>query len=92
MIRPNDSRGLAEEDKRKYIEHTFEGTKKKKWKVKWKPPADATGPITFYAAGNEANGNGIPTDDFIYTTTMEIYAASSGNASGLGHNGPENED
>ncbi|MCF6155430.1 MAG: hypothetical protein E3K36_09290 [Candidatus Brocadia sp.] len=77
IIRPNDSRGLAEEDKRKYVEHTFAGTKKKKWKVKWKAPADTTDPITFYAAGNEANGNGNPSGDFIYTTTKEINAASS---------------
>ena len=27
--------------------------------------------MTFYAAGNEANGNGIPTGDYIYTKTAQ---------------------
>lgn len=78
VISPNDeSRGLRKEDKGKYIEHTAAGSKKKNWRVKWKAPANATGPITFYDAGNEANGDGNPTGDFIYTTTKKIDAASS---------------
>lgn len=77
VIRPNDFRELEKEDKGKYIEHTVAGNKKKKWTVKWKPPADAIDPITFYAAGNEANGDGDPTGDFIYTTTKEMNTASS---------------
>ncbi len=77
VIRPNDFRGLEEEDRGKYIEHTAAGNKKKKWRVKWKAPADATDPITFYAAGNEANGNGNPAGDFIYSTTKKMNSASS---------------
>lgn len=92
VIRPNDFRGLRREDRRKYIEHTRAGTRKTKWMVKWKAPRDTTGPITFYAAGNEADGNGISTGDFIYTTTREINAASSADAYGLDQNEPTNED
>jgi len=77
VIRPNDFRGLRKEDKGKYIEHTAAGNKKKQWRVKWKAPTDATDPITFYAAGNDANDNDKPTGDFIYTTTKKINVASS---------------
>lgn len=86
VIRPNDFRGLDAADKGKYIEHAVAGNKKAKWRVKWKAPADATDPITFYAAGNDANGNDNPTGDFIYTTTKEMNAASSVKTSDFGHN------
>ncbi|MBI2470946.1 MAG: hypothetical protein HYV59_06840 [Planctomycetes bacterium] len=72
VIKPNDYRGLKKEDKGTYIEHTLSGNKKKSWKVKWIAPANATGTVTFYAAGNDANGNGTYTGDYIYTTTLEI--------------------
>jgi hypothetical protein len=75
VIPPDDYRGLEQADKGKYIEHTFKGIKKKSWKLKWKPPIDATGPITFYAAGCEANGDGNVTDDYIYTATAEMSSA-----------------
>lgn len=77
VISPNDeSRGLRKEDRGKYVEHTVAGNKKKKWRIRWKSPSDQTGPITFYAAGNEANGDGNPTGDFIYTATKQIQAVS----------------
>ncbi len=77
VISPNDkSRGLRKEDKGKYIEHTAAGNKKKTWRVRWKSPLDKTGPITFYAAGNEADGDGNPTGDFIYTKTKQIQSVS----------------
>ncbi|MEP9410785.1 MAG: hypothetical protein HRF42_05170 [Candidatus Brocadia sp.] len=72
VIPPSDYRGLEQADKGKYIEHTFKGIKKKNWKLKWKAPNDAADPITFYAAGCEANGNGSATDDYIYTAIAEI--------------------
>ncbi|MCF6156486.1 MAG: hypothetical protein E3K36_14880 [Candidatus Brocadia sp.] len=75
VILPNDSRGLEQADKGKYIEQTFNGIKKKSWKIKWKAPSDAANPITFYAAGCEANGDGAATDDYIYTTTAETSSA-----------------
>ncbi len=77
VISPNDYRELMKSDKGKYIEHTFKGMKKKSWVFKWKPPGNAAGTLTFYAAGSEANGNGTADDDYIYTTTMEIDAAPS---------------
>ena len=84
VISPNDeSRGLRKEDKGKYIEHTVAGNKRTRWKIKWKAPADATDPITFYAAGNEANGDGNPTGDFIYTATKKIKTVSSAKSSDL---------
>ncbi|HHT9145764.1 MAG: choice-of-anchor V domain-containing protein [Candidatus Brocadiaceae bacterium] len=78
VISPNDpARGLEKKDKGKYIEHTIKGSKKKSWKVKWTSPASASGTITFYAAGNEADGGGTNSGDYIYTTTLEIAAESS---------------
>ena len=77
VIKPNDYRGLKKEDKGTYIEHTRSGNKKKSWKVKWIAPANATGTVTFYAAGNDANGEGTNSGDYIYTTTLEIAAESS---------------
>ncbi len=72
VIPPNDFRGLEKKDKGKYIEHTVKGNKKKRWVVTWKAPANAADPVTFYAAGNEADGNGNQTGDRIYTATFEI--------------------
>ena len=77
VVPPNDFRGLDEEDENKYIEHTVAGNQRKKWKVKWKASSDASGVVTFYAAGNDANGNGSQSGDHIYTTTLEINATST---------------
>jgi len=77
VIPPNDYRGLKKEDKGTYIEHTRSGNKKKSWKVKWIAPANAAGTVTFYATGNEANGDGAYSGDYIYTTTREIADASA---------------
>ncbi len=77
VIPPNDHRGLESADKNKYIEHTSKGIKKKIWKLKWKAPRNAADPITFYAAGIEANGDGIPNNDYVYTATLETNAVSS---------------
>lgn len=74
VIPVDDYRGLDKADKDKYIEHTYKGTNKKNWKVKWTAPSDATDPITFYAAGIDADGKGSEADDYVYTTTMEISA------------------
>jgi hypothetical protein len=75
VIPANDYRGLKKEDKGAYIEHTRSGNKKKSWKVKWLAPPNATGTVTFYATGNEADGNGSSSGDYIYTTTLEITDA-----------------
>jgi len=60
-----------------YIEHTFGGTApfaagQGKWTFKWVAPASSVGKVTFYAAGNAANGDGGSGGDFIYTTSASI--------------------
>lgn len=49
------------------------------WEVLWTPPADASvGEVTFYAAGNAANGNGAAdSGDSIYSTSLQVKPASS---------------
>ncbi len=74
VIPPNDKRGLQSQDAGKYIEHTAIGTTKKSWTVKWKVPVGAINPITFYAAGNDADGNGNFDNDHIYTATAKTIA------------------
>lgn len=46
------------------------------WDVEWTPPADLTGEVIFYAAGNAANFSGNNQGDFIYTTSTRIKAES----------------
>ncbi len=56
-----------------YASHTKIGTGENQWTVQWTAPsASVPGPITFYAAGNEANGNGAISGDSIYTGTATI--------------------
>lgn len=74
VITPNDTRGLQSQDAGKYIEHTIAGTTKKSWSVKWKAPAGAKNPITFYASGVDANGNGAFDNDYVYTATANTTA------------------
>ncbi|MBC7932731.1 MAG: PQQ-dependent sugar dehydrogenase, partial [Rubrivivax sp.] len=58
---------------RQYIEHTSAGTFPGQlggasWTFKWTAPAEDVGPVTFYAAGNHANGDGNTSGDNIYFT------------------------
>ncbi|MFQ6609787.1 MAG: choice-of-anchor V domain-containing protein [Fidelibacterota bacterium] len=61
---------------------TFNGqTSGATWNFSWTAPAESTGPVTFYASGNAANGNGNTFGDYIYTTSftsdeMEVCVAS----------------
>lgn len=60
-----------------HVNHRLAGTTMTNWPVDWSPPSSlANGPLTFYAAGNEANGNGNDDGDFIYTTTTKVYRAA----------------
>jgi hypothetical protein len=43
----------------------------------WKAPATDIGKITFYCAGNAANGNGSATSDYIYTTSQAVHSPTS---------------
>lgn len=55
-----------------YIEHTLVGTfggqmGGAQWTFNWVAPATNVGPVTFYAAGNQANNDGTSGGDEIYT-------------------------
>ena len=64
---------------REYIKHTEIGTdagtthasssNPKTWTMAWEAPGLGSGNVTFYAAGNGANGDGTASGDFIYTTS-----------------------
>jgi hypothetical protein len=63
---------------REYMKHTLTGTHNGTpdaspgWSLRWAAPqAEGTGPVTFYMAGNAANGNFSNSGDYIYTT-LEI--------------------
>ena len=58
---------------RQYIEHTSKGTfpgqqNGANWTFKWTAPDSDVGPVTFYVAGNQANGDGNSSGDNIYFT------------------------
>ena len=58
---------------RQYVEHTQTGTFEGQqsgaaWTFKWIAPAQDVGPVTFYVAGNQANGDFNSSGDNIYFT------------------------
>lgn len=58
---------------RKNMVHKYNGgigSGTKTFSFKWIAPATNLGNITFYAAGNAANGNNLASGDFIYTATQ----------------------
>ena len=62
---------------RRYIQHSFagispNGANQATWSFKWKAPSTPSGKVTFYAAGNAANGTGTSSSDYIYTTSRSI--------------------
>ncbi|HHT9145951.1 MAG TPA: Reeler domain-containing protein, partial [Candidatus Wunengus sp. YC61] len=60
-----------------YASHTKVGSGENQWAVQWTAPtASVFGSITFYAAGNEANGNSASSGDYIYTDTATISLAT----------------
>ena len=67
---------LTETNNKQYIQHTTAGTAAgtndaHSWEFEWTAPDADIGPITFYTAGNAANGDGATTGDYIYTTQSE---------------------
>jgi uncharacterized protein (TIGR03437 family) len=63
-----------------FITHTAAGTRLgtaggATFQFDWTPPATHVGPVTFYVAGNAANGNGAPTGDLIYTSSVQLTPA-----------------
>ncbi len=68
--------------KRQYIEHTASGTFVSQsngatWTFNWTAPAEDIGPVTFYAAGNQANNDGNTSGDYIYRTFVASAPAST---------------
>lgn len=64
-----------------FICHTADGTRNgttggAMFEFDWTPPAAAAGAVTFYVAGNAANGNGALTGDHIYTANVQLTAAT----------------
>src|SRR5207253_2353303 len=60
-----------------FISHTSAGTRAgttggATFQFDWMPPAQNAGPITFYVAGNAANGDANSTGDMIYTSSLEV--------------------
>jgi hypothetical protein len=82
--RASDDRTQLIEDtlpgfRRQYAQHTEKGTFRDQgggasWIVPWTAPATDVGPVTFYAAGNQADGNDNSNGDQIYTTQATIRA------------------
>jgi len=67
---------------RQYIEHTAAGTfigqqNGASWTFNWTAPSTDIGPVTFYAAGNQANNDGNTSGDYIYKTFVAVAPASS---------------
>src|SRR4029079_17212748 len=67
---------------RQYIEHTAAGTfvgqqNSASWTFNWTAPPTDIGPVTFYAAGNQANNDGNTSGDYIYKTFVVSAPAST---------------
>jgi hypothetical protein len=65
------------EQGRQYIEHNTTGTQAGQtggaiWTFNWTAPAGDVGPVTFYAAGNQANNNSSDSGDQIYITNATV--------------------
>src|SRR5436190_9210675 len=63
-----------------FIQHTSAGTRSgtrngATFQFDWTRPATNTGPVTFYVAGNAANGDAAMTGDLIYTSSVELTPA-----------------
>lgn len=75
-----DNKTQTDDGKGNYIKHTSAGSSQSgnaSWKVKWTAPSQTIpNPVTFYATGNEANGNNTNKGDYIYTTTAQINRAT----------------
>ncbi len=66
---------------RQYIEHTslgtfFNQTGGATWTFNWTAPSTDVGRVTFYVAGNQANGDGNTSGDFIHFTFAESFPVS----------------
>lgn len=65
-----------------FIQHTSAGTRNgtkggASFQFDWTPPATNAGPVTLYAAGNAANGDGSSAGDHIYTSSVQLTPVAS---------------
>ncbi len=58
------------------VTHTLDGIAQNEWTVRWIAPANEVRPVTIYAAGNAANGNGKSDGDHIYTTSWTLASGT----------------
>ena len=68
----NGNTQVTAANSKQYIKQTTQGSAsgtrdKNQWAFKWTAPTNDVGPITFYAAGNAANGDSGTSGDYIYT-------------------------
>ena len=74
---------VSETNNKQYIQHTSIGTAQgtndtHSWKFQWTAPDADIGPISFYAAGNAANGDFGTAGDYIYTAQSESAPVVAG--------------
>lgn len=75
--------GLVNNQVRIYAEHTVDGLfttgvfDYNQWSFTWTAPSERVGKISFYAAGNAADGLGSPSEDYIYTTATATLSGSA---------------
>ncbi|MEP7038830.1 MAG: choice-of-anchor V domain-containing protein [Acidobacteriota bacterium] len=74
--------GFPNNTPRQYVEHTIDGIiptvfDTKSWTFIWKAPAERVGKVSFYMAGNAANGDGGTSGDFIYTTSKSTLTGTA---------------
>ena len=71
-----------------FIEHTVDGTRNGtsggvSFEFDWTAPPAGAGSVTFYAAGNAANGNADPSGDHIYSTSLQVDPAQASPTGGV---------
>ncbi|MEP7271906.1 MAG: choice-of-anchor V domain-containing protein [Acidobacteriota bacterium] len=71
---------------RNYLEQTFDGAfpvefNQRVWSFSWLAPPTDVGPVTFYIAGNGANGDHETTGDYIYLSQMSFGCTATTPAS-----------
>jgi hypothetical protein len=77
-----------------YVEHTTQGTQlgtpdSAQWTFDWIAPDTDVGPVTFYVAGNAADGSFSPAGDYIYTNVAQIGGPSDPIVTLIAPNGGE---
>lgn len=74
---------------RKYVTHMAAGNMQAEWKVAWKAPSADVGVVTFYAAVNATNNNGMLTGDEVYTKSLAVeFSPLSGTQETVQPGGP----